>query len=133
MSFDTLKVAELKKIAEDFAVDVESLKNKNDIIAALSEEGVTWSVYSKTIEKMEEEAEDMSEEVLPKFDPKKDQPQDTVLVRMTRANFRYDIMGHTFTKDHPFVAMKDKEAQAIFDKEEGFRLATPKEVQEFYN
>lgn len=133
MSFDTLKVAELKKIAEDFAVDVESLKNKNDIIAALSEEGVTWSVYSKTIEKMEEDAEDMSEEVLPKFDPKKDQPQDTVLVRMTRANFRYDIMGHTFTKDHPFVAMKDKEAQAIFDKEEGFRLATPKEVQEFYN
>ena len=133
MSFDTLKVAELKKIAEDFAVDVESLKNKNDIIAALSEEGVTWSVYSKTIEKMEEDAEDMSEEVLPKFDPKKDQPQDTVLVRMTRANFRYDIMGHTFTKDHPFVAMKDKEAQAIFDKEEGFRLATPKVVQEFYN
>jgi hypothetical protein len=133
MSFDTLKVAELKKIAEDFAVDVDGLKNKNDVIAALSEEGVTWAVYSKTIEKMEDEAEDVSEEVLPKFDPKKDQPQDTVLVRMTRANFRYDIMGHTFTKDHPFVAMKDKDAQSIFDKEEGFRLATPKEVQEFYN
>jgi hypothetical protein len=133
MSFDTLKVAELKKIAEDFAVDVDGLKNKNDVIAALSEEGVTWAVYSKTIEKMEDEAEDISEEVLPKFGPKKDQPQDTVLVRMTRANFRYDIMGHTFTKDHPFVAMKDKDAQSIFDKEEGFRLATPKEVQEFYN
>jgi hypothetical protein len=133
MSFDTLKVAELKKIAEDFAVDVESLKNKNDVIAALSEEGVTWAVYSKTIKKLEEDSEDISEESLPKFDPKKDQPQDTVLVRMTRANFRYDIMGHTFTKEHPFVAMDDKAAQAIFDKEEGFRLATPKEVQEFYN
>jgi pyruvate/2-oxoacid:ferredoxin oxidoreductase alpha subunit len=133
MSFDTLKVAELKKIAEDFAVDVESLKNKNDVIAALSEEGVTWAVYSKTIKKIEEDSEDISEESLPKFDPKKDQPQDTVLVRMTRANFRYDIMGHTFTKEHPFVAMDDKSAQAIFDKEEGFRLATPKEVQEFYN
>lgn len=133
MSFDTLKVAELRKIAEDFAVEVKDLKNKNDIIASLAEEGVTWAVYSKTIKKMEDEAEDISEEVLPKFDPKKDQPQDTVLVKMTRANFRYDIMGHTFTKDHPFVAMKDKEAQSIFDKEEGFRLATPKEVQEFYN
>jgi hypothetical protein len=42
-------------------------------------------------------------------------------------------MGHTFTSEHPFVAMDDKDAQAIFDKEEGFRLATPKEVQEFYN
>ena len=57
----------------------------------------------------------------------------SVLVRMTRDNFRYDIMGHTFTKEHPFVAMTDNEAQSIFDKEEGFRLATPKEVQEFYS
>jgi hypothetical protein len=42
-------------------------------------------------------------------------------------------MGHTFTKEHPFVAMKEDDAQAIFDKEDGFRIATPKEVQEFYN
>ncbi len=132
MSFETLKVSELKKIAEDFAVESEGLKSKSDIIAALADEGVTWAVYSKTLEKTEEELEDISDEVLPKFDPKKDQPEDTVLVRMTRANFRYDIMGHTFTKDHPFVAMKEKDAQEIFDKEEGFRLATPKEVQDYY-
>lgn len=133
MSFETLKVSELKKIAEDFAVDTDGLKNKADIIAALAEEGVTWSVYNKTIEKMEEDEEDMSVEVLPKFDPKAEQPENTVLVRMTRANFRYDIMGVTFTKDHPFVAMHKDDAQKIFDKEEGFRLATPKEVQEYYN
>jgi len=132
MSFDTLKVSELKKIAEDFAVDTDGLKNKADIIAALSEEGVTWSIYSKTLEKNEEEDE-MSEEVLPRFDAKKELAKDNVLVRMTRDNFRYDIMGHTFTKEHPFVAMSGENAQAIFDKEEGFRLATPKEVQEFYN
>ena len=133
MSFETLKVSELKKIAEDFAVDTDGLKNKADIIAALAEEGVTWSVYNKTIEKMEEDEEDMSVEVLPKFDPKAEQPEDTVLVRMTRDNFRYDIMGYTFTKEHPFVAMHKADAQKIFDKEEGFRLATPKGVQEYYN
>lgn len=133
MSFETLKVSELKKIAEDFGVEIESIKNKADIIAALSEEGVTWAVYDKTVKKMEEDAEDMSVEVLPRLDPKKELAEDTVLVRMTRANFRYDIMGHTFTKDHPFVAMHQDDAQKIFDKEEGFRLATPKEVQEFYN
>ena len=131
MSFETLKVAELKKIAEDFAVDADGLKSKNDIIAALADEGVTWAVYSKTLKDVEE-AEDISDEILPRFDPKKDLAEDTVLVRMTRANFRYDILGHTFTKDHPFVAMKEKQAQEIFDKEEGFRLATPKEVQEYY-
>lgn len=131
MSFETLKVAELRKIAEDFAVETDGLKNKADLIAALSEEGVTWAVYQKTIDSVLE-AEDLSDEVLPKFDPKKDLPEDTVLVRMIRENYRYDILELTFTKEHPFVAMNEKTAQEIFDKEEGFRLATPREVQEFY-
>jgi hypothetical protein len=52
---------------------------------------------------------------------------------MERDNFRYDIQGHTFTKEHPYVAMNKEQAQNIFDKEEGFRLATPKEVQDFYH
>jgi hypothetical protein len=131
MSFDTLKVAELKKIAEDFAVETNSLKNKNDIIAALAEEGVTWAVYEQTIKKIEEEAEEI--EVTPRFDKNQKITEDMVLVRMTRENFRYDIMGYTFTKDHPFVAMSADKAQAIFDKEEGFRPATPREAQDFYS
>jgi hypothetical protein len=133
MSFETLKVSELKKIAEDFAVDTDSLKNKADIIAALAEEGVTFAVYQKTLKSIEEEAEVEAQEVLPKYDPNKDQPEDTVLVRMTRANYRYDILGYTFTKEHPFIAMQETDAQKIFDVEEGFRLATPREAQEFYS
>jgi hypothetical protein len=131
MSFETLKLSEIKKIAEDFGVDIENLKSKVDIIAALSEEGVTWAVYSKTLKDVDDAKEEI--EVLPKFDPKKAQDKDSVLVRMERANFRYDTLGYTFTQDHPFVAMTEDEAQAIFDKEEGFRLATPKEAQDFYN
>lgn len=130
MSFDTLKVSELKNIAEDFGVDIEKLKNKNDIVAALTEEGVSWAVYQKTIKDINDNKEEI--EILPKFDPKKETAEDEVLVRMTRANFRYDILGHTFTREHPFVAMNPKDAQEIFDKEEGFRLANPKEVQDFY-
>ncbi len=131
MSFETMKVAELKKIAEDFAVDTEGLKNKADIIATLSEEGVTFAVYAKTLDIKEEEADMNETEVLSK--PDKTQSKDNVLVKMERANFRYDILGYTFTKDHPFVAMKEEDAQKIFDVEEGFRLATPREAQEFYN
>ncbi len=132
MSFDTLKVKDLKQIATDFAVDTEGLKNKADIIAAMAEEGVTWSVYQSTLEKMEDLKEELPE-VLPKFDPNQELEKDMVLVRMTRANYRYDVLGYTFTKDHPFVAMNPDIAQEIFDKEEGFRLATPREVQEYYN
>ena len=131
MSFDTLKVSELKQIADDFGVDTEDLKNKKDLIAALSEEGVTWSVYPKTIKDIDENTEEI--EILPRIDVSKVNDKDKVLVRMNRDNFRYDILGHTFTKQHPYVAMSEEDAQAIFDKEEGFRLATPKEVQEFYN
>lgn len=131
MSFETLKVSDLKKIAEDFGVEVEGLKNKKDIVAALAEEGVSWNVYEKTIKDIEDNTEEI--ELLPKFDPKKEQAKDSVLVRMTRANFRYDIMGHTFTREHPFAVMSEEDAQEIFDKENGFRLATPKEAQEFYH
>jgi membrane-associated HD superfamily phosphohydrolase len=131
MSFDTLKVAELKEIATEFAVDTEKLKNKKDVIAALAEEGVTWEVYQSTLEAIERDTEEI--EILPKFDPKASSAEDSILVRMTRPNMRYDIAGHTFTKDHPFVAMSEDDAQKIFDTEEGFRLATPKEVQDFYN
>jgi hypothetical protein len=130
MSFDTLKVGELKAIAEDFAVETEGLKNKQDIIAALAEEGVTYEVYAKTLKDLEDAKEEI--EILPVFDPKAERTEDTVLVRMTRANFRYDILGHTFTQEHPFVAMHKDSAQEIFDIEEGFRLATPKEVQDYY-
>jgi hypothetical protein len=130
MSFDTLKVGELKAIAEDFAVETEGLKNKQEIIAALAEEGVTYEVYAKTLKDVEDAKEEI--EILPVFDPKAERTEDTVLVRMTRANFRYDILGHTFTQDHPFVAMHKDAAQEIFDIEEGFRLATPKEVQDYY-
>jgi hypothetical protein len=135
MSFETLKVAELRKIAEDFAVDADGIKSKADIVAALAEEGVTWSVYQKTIKDIEDATDEFNEdaeEILPRFNPDA-QPEDTVLVRMTRENFRYDILGFTFTKEHPFIAMTEDNAQEIFDKEEGFRLATPKEVQEYYN
>ena len=132
MSFETLKVSDLKKIAEDFGVDINNLKNKTDIIAALSEEGVTWAVYQKTVETLEEETEDMSDQPAVKNE-KKEQTGEDVLVKMDRDNFRYDILGYSFTKEHPYIAMSKDNAQQIFDKEDGFRLATPKEVQEYYH
>lgn len=132
MSFDTLKVKDLKALAADFAVDVDGLKNKADVIAALTEEGVTWSVYQGTLKNIESAKED-ADEILPRLDPNQKLDEDMVLVKMDRPNARYDALGFTFTRDHPFVAMKPDVAQEIFDKEEGFRLATPREVQEYYN
>lgn len=131
MSFDTLKLAELKQIAEDFAVNIDGIGGKKDIIAALAEEGVTWAIYKKA-KGIEEEEKEMNE-TLPKVEPKAVNKEDMVLVKMIRPNYSYETRGYTFTKEHPFVAMDKDVAQAIFDKEEGFVMATPSEVREFYN
>jgi hypothetical protein len=60
-----------------------------------------------------------------------------MLVRMDRENFSYQIGtaqgAITFTKEHPYVAVPESVAQSIFDSHQGFRPATPREVQEFYS
>ena len=57
----------------------------------------------------------------------------SVLVKMERTNHSYQVGGYTFTDQHPFVAMPEENAQQIFDRQTGFRLATPREAQEFYS
>lgn len=128
MSFDTMKISELKELANSFGVDIENIKTKKEIIASLEEEGVTYESYARFAG---------AETVEVKIDKKKEKeilkPQNTVLVKMDRMNHSYQTMGYTFTTQHPFVAMSEDDAQRIFDTQPGFRLATPREAQEFYS
>ena len=129
MSFETLKINELREIADSFGVELPEKANKQSVVKILSEEGITYDMYSKF---------SGAEQVEVKLDeqPKKKTKltkENAVLVRMDRANPSYDVHGYTFTQLHPFIAMSEDEAQRIFDTEVGFRLATPKEAQEFYN
>ena len=136
MSFDVMKVDELKQVAEGFGVDLDDAKNKAEILAVLLEEGVTFDMYNKFIEAEREEAEvpeETEEVVKQKPQDLKKQSKDKVLVKMERHNPSYQTYGHTFTREHPFIAMSEKDAQLIFDNEDGFRMATPKEVQDFYS
>jgi len=123
-----MKIGELKGLAESFGVDIENAKTKKELIAALSEEGVTYEAYAKFAG---------AETVELKIDKKKEkeilQPQKTILVKMDRMNHSYQAMGYTFTQQHPFVAMSEDDAQRIFDTQTGFRMATPREAQEFYS
>jgi len=127
MSFSTMKITQLKEVAEYFAVDLDGSKTKNEIVAALEEEGVTFEMYTKFAE-AEVEAVD-----LPEKKSKKTPVGETVLIKMDRENARFEINGFTFTREHPFVAMSEEDAEFIFSIEQGFRMATPREVQEYYN
>jgi hypothetical protein len=132
MSFNNLKLDELRKVAETFAVEHETAKNKADLIALLAEEGVSYDMYAKFTEAEKVEADIDIDERTTKGAP--ETPGiGQVLVKMERMNPRYDVNEFTFTQDNPFIVMTEKKAQEIFDTQQGFRLATPKEAQEFYS
>lgn len=130
MSFNAMKLDELKNVAETFAVDYESAKNKADLVALLAEEGVSYDMYEKFIN-----AEKVDQEPRPSKNAAavSEKSGNQVLVKMERRNPRYDVRGYTFTRENPFIVMSEKDAQEIFDSQTGFRLATPKEAQEFYS
>lgn len=130
MSFTELKLSDLKSVSESFGVDISDIKTKQEVIARLEEEGVTYQMYDKFINSEKQEIE-----VSPLEKKKREKSvksEDTVLVKMERSNHSYNTLNYTFTQEHPFVAMPTSAAQAIFDTEPGFRLATPREAQEYY-
>lgn len=132
MSFSSMKVHELRDIASSFGVDLGDARNKADIIAHLAEEGVTWDIYNNvsTAERP------VDTEIETFYQKKQTGPADgenLILVKMERANPLYEVNSYTFTSKHPFVAMPEEDAQEIFDREKGFRIATPKEARSFYS
>ncbi len=131
MSFTELKTTDLKKVAETFGVDLDGSKTKQEIIVLLEEEGITYQMYNKFTTTEKEEIE------VPEFEKKQREKKimktvNAVLVKMDRSNHSYNVGAYTFTQEHPFVAMSETEAQRIFDTQAGFRLATPREAQEYY-
>lgn len=161
MSFELMNQEELLLVAASFGVDLDdcvSSKGKvNPVLAAaaIAEEGVTFDMWAKMLaakeaaekaaleaevaEKALEEVEDLEpvedSVELPVLQTKKvgRVTVNDVLVKMDRQNPYYEVAGKTFTSDHPFVVMSPDEAQEIFDFVDGFRIATPREAQEYYS
>lgn len=123
-----MKVSELKEIADYFGVDLEGAKGKAAILSTMEEEGVTYDMYKKFVDAEQAEPEVVSK---PKNKPVNEGP--SVLVKMERGNPSYSVNGFVFTREHPYVAMSEEDAEFIFETQEGFRMATPREVQEYYN
>jgi len=129
MSFEEMNINELRDVAREFGVDIENIKTKAGIAGALATDGVTYEMYNtiSLAEKVELEPEVSA----PKSAVKPG--VDSMLVRMDRKNGTYETRGVTFTRDHPYALVDIDTAQDIFDNEEGFRPATPRELQEFYS
>ena len=160
MSFDKLKIDELRRTAEDdFAVTLsdDEKKSKKLIAAALLESGVTFEQYlvanphqrevyaPETIPVENEVTEAVpAENVVTSAQVTAPPPVEIVvkeevplstqqqwLVKMERQNPLFEIAGHRFTKDHPYVLMNAADAEVVL-REDGFRQAYPSEIQEYY-
>ena len=129
MSFDTLKVKELREIADSFAVEVPPKATKQQLIMILEEEGVDFNTYAKFSGAEKVEVEQGPD---PRPQPIDVTSDDVVLVKMVRNNMSYQIGNYVFSQEHPFVPMPMDHAQKIFDSIQGFVVATPREAQEFY-
>ncbi|QJD50798.1 hypothetical protein KNV00_gp221 [Streptomyces phage Bmoc] len=133
MSFEKMKVDELRQIADDFAVDIDPKDNKQVVISKLVENGVTWDYYQKQLGEAEENPAPIVAPT-PSFDePAETEEETPVLLRMTRANPTFEVRGARFTRDNPYAIVKERDADFIIENYEGFRIASPREVKEFYS
>lgn len=136
MSFEKMKVDELRQIADDFAVDIDPKDNKGAVVAKLIENGVTWDYYQKQLGE-QAEAEEAPAPIVaptPQFDaPAEAEEEVKVLLRMTRDNGTFEVRGARFTKTNPYAIVRERDADFIIEHYEGFRIASPREVKEFYS
>lgn len=144
MSFQQLNKDVLAQVGEEFAVEwTKEEPTKAQMIKDLDEEGVTWAMYKAAFPDPEDEPEvepvadeedaadelDPNEPATKKFSRKPQQ----VLVKMTRQNGTYQIRGYNFTKTHPFLPVSAEDADFLVEVIGGFKIAGPREIEEFYS
>lgn len=157
MSFSKLPKKELVRLAEeDFKSDLEEKHQavrdgdtKKEIVEKLEAAGVTWEDYEALYpdEPEPEQGDNVirtpepeDEELAPLDRPGKkakaqraEAADDLVLVKMERANPYFEVKGYTFTSRNPFQLVKEDDADFLVTEMHGFRMATPREVKEYYS
>lgn len=127
-NYSTLNKTELSFLVDKFGALARG-SQKGDLIAALEERSPSEQDVKDALKKRREDIE--------KMDPNHKEPSflrddDVLLIRMRRANPRFDFRTYTFTQEHPFVLMSTPDAQALMQFETGFLIATPQEAKEYY-
>lgn len=60
-------------------------------------------------------------------------PDDRTLLKMTRNNPVYEVRGYRFTRQMPYVFVKNADVDFLIEVEGGFTVAKPSEVEKFFN
>jgi hypothetical protein len=137
MSFETLNNDVLRQVAEEFAVDLGEKDTKKVMVSKLLEDGITWEMYKEAfpdVMDLPDETPDAPVVSTPvKEEPTLVRQEPKVLLKMERENPRFEIRGYVFSKDHPFLPVSEDDANYILSNLDGFRIAMPKEAEDFYS
>jgi hypothetical protein len=146
LSFSTLKVEDLKKVADFFVVDVDAADpekgpTKKELLAALAsgDDPVTWEqykdIYLPAVESGNAESDEIQEEDEPVVEKKVDKyaDSDRVLIKYERKNPTFEVLGFVFTTRHPFANVPSEVADYLVRNVDGFRPAMPSELTDYYN
>lgn len=145
---------------EDFAlnVDDDEKSNKTALLAAFTDGGVDWAQYveqhpevapepAKNVVTAGDNKHASVEDEVPatisqeeRFVPRQPvtaappvyQPDQTYLIKMNRPNVAFQTRGHTFTQEHPYAIVSADDADYILSHEDGFSIASPSELKEYY-
>lgn len=146
MSFNNLKVDELRDVADFFVVEVEQANpdkgaTKKEILAALAagDEPVTWKDYNEIYLPAKEkdvpapESEPVEEEEVVVKADEAEADTTMVLVKYERKNPTWEVGGYLFSHDHPYKAVPEELAERLVSDAGGFRVALPSEVTKYYS
>lgn len=132
-NFNELKKEQLLEAAAMFGVEVRNTMNKEEIVARLNSDGVTFHAYESITRTGEEE----KPAVAPRSTPvasidTADTAGGKVLVKMERKNYSFEVRGHRFSRQNPFALVDEDDADYLVNSLGGFRPALKSEVQNYY-
>lgn len=135
-----LSATKLKEVAEKLSVDIEgtegnsAAETKTNILNMFAEFGIDDETYEKFYLSEEEKLQAIDSEVKPTISKENYKAGGNTVLKLIGKNPVYETYGFRFSRDTPFVAMSDDDAQQILDSSDGnkFKIASPREVKEFY-
>lgn len=135
MSFDKLSKKELVDVADQFGVT--STGTKNEILAELEAEGVTYDLYEVLRENAEPLVTEAPEETLPKHVVvEKSAPvaSGNEVILAYRGAASQTVGDRVWSKAAPYVVVPEETAEAIIAKHGWvFEIASAKEAEAFYS
>jgi len=127
LTFEDLDRGALFEMCDKYGVDYKRNMSKDTLINELKENGIR----DTDIERVDPIAVgDPAEESLEDEAPG---AEEEVLVKMTRKNARLEVDGYKFLRDHPFQIVPVSVADHLIENVGGFRVASPREAEEYYS